>query len=540
MVRKLLKRKLKLLSRKKLKTSSHGESSLGHWAIKQLLQKQNNTFLIRYPPFTAESFSVMDSHLHHKQLLSAMVNGSVFLHSVNEKWKQMNLSKEFPVSCLPGGATINALKKNSQNSGWKGATDKSKNETPGEVRSVRSSTDPFCPPLGNGIRPWSHYKLLPLSRMRTALGKKVSLVRTHWKSIYSFDQLMCHQYYAQFTRKHSPHKAALVELKKCSAVYGKLLKKQRREIIKRAQTRETPLNYDNIPLLMVSRLDQAVQQCFAFKTITSAHHWISQGKITVNLRVIKSPSHLLKPGDCIAISQDHKMEYKTQLRALFHTLPRERKYVQSGRCISRWKTFATLYNNLRSKHTQSMGTLQGYKKNVILHTSQDKNLSLTHSRLTQNKDKKHLHPWPDRGVANFWYATGRFPIKCLDPVVAEGLPRKVRGTKIRSWLARHRWRRRGGRTFRGFTNWKSIYRRRIFVFSQWLLSQNALINDGLYYCRWKKAFIRKKSDAIKKLHKRLSLQKPLHFEISYKKLCAIFLYPPQKVVLPTAIDFKKL
>ena len=106
----------------------------------------------------------------------------------------------------------------------------------------------------------------------------------------------------------------------------------------------------DIPLLMESRLDLAVQQCFVFKTITSAHHWISQGKITVNLRIIKSPSHLLKPGDCIAISQPHKMEYKTQLRTLFNHLPRERKYVQSGNLMLRWNRWATLYNNLRSKH----------------------------------------------------------------------------------------------------------------------------------------------------------------------------------------------
>ena len=91
MVRKLLKRKLKLLSLKKLKTWSNRKSSLGHWATKQLLKKQNNTFLIRYPKKGMPR--VMDASLHHKQLLSAMVNGSVFLHSVDQEWKSGNQSQ---------------------------------------------------------------------------------------------------------------------------------------------------------------------------------------------------------------------------------------------------------------------------------------------------------------------------------------------------------------------------------------------------------------------------------------------------------------
>ena len=544
MVRKLLKRKLKLLSLKRLKTWSHKKSSLGHWAIKQLLKKQNNTFLIRYPEKgiamaqeTLKKLSGDHPHLHHKQMLSAMVSGCVFLHSVNQEWKSANQSKaktmtntfQLTKDCFTPQLLHSLDTTNTDNTqgvlGWyqKKLTvlGEKKNTNAGSIFTEKS-------------RPWPYFKLEPQAAYQDSLKPRLSgqsLVRTHWKNIYSLDQLQCHQFYPQFRRKQSAHKAKLIEVQKCSALYGKLLQRQKRKIITLAKKSNTPLNYDNIPLLMESRLDLAVQQCFIFKTITSAHHWISQGKITVNLRVIKSPSHLLKPGDCIAISQDHKTEYKTKLRAQFNVFPRERKYVQSGKLLSRWDRWATLYNSLRSKHILCAQTLEIYKKDVMPSTSE----TLPKTILT----KANAHPWPDRGIANFWYATGRSPIRCLDFVPTLRAPRKLVGRGIRSWLARHRWRKRGGRTFH-WKPWKSIYRRRIFVFSQWLLNQNALINDGLYSCRWKKAFIRKKSDWIKRKYKLLSLQKPLHFEVSYKNLCAFFLYPPQKLVLPTAIDFKKL
>ena len=541
MVRKLLKRKLKLLSLKKLKTWSNRKSSLGHWATKQLLKKQNNTFLIRYPKKGMPR--VMDASLHHKQLLSAMVNGSVFLHSVDQEWKSGNQSQLKAMTNAPEPAKTCSSPGPSHSPrttkrdvlhrvDWSAPGERhnanvsmtSNNQVKEMFPNVFTHTDhPFT-------LAWPYLKLNPQTLLVNSKNAQLpqSLVRTHWKNIYSLDQLMCHQFYAQFRRGQSAHKAKLIELHKCTAIYGKLLQRQIRKIIALAKKSHTPLNHDNIPLLMESRLDLAVQQCFVFKTIASAHHWISQGKITVNLKVVKSPSHLLKPGDCIAISQPHKMEYKTQLRTIFNHLPRERKYIQSGNLMSRWNRWATLYNNLRSKHKLCLQTLEIHKKNI---TPQETKLGVVTKNSTQ--------PWPDRGIANFWYATGRFPIRCLESLKTFRAPKKVAGRGIRSWLARHRWRRRGGRTFH-WKPWKSIYRRRIFVFSQWLLNQNALINDGLYYCRWKKAFIRKKSDWIKKKYKQLSLQKPLHFEVSYKNLCAFFLYPPQKLVLPTAVDYRKL
>ena len=562
MVRKLLKRKLKLLSLKKLKTWSHRKSSLGHWATKQLLKKQNNTFLIRYPKKGMPK--VMDASLHHKQLLSAMVSGSVFLHSVNQEWKSGNqsqlkartnekLTPELGKTCSTPRSPHTPETLTSTKTNVLHKVDLSK---PGERLNTNESMTSNNPVVvfGEGMpmhpnvfthtdRPftlaWPYFKLNPQTLLVNSKNAQMplSLVRTHWKNIYSLDQLMCHQFYAQFRRGQSAHKAKLIELHKCTALYGKLLQRQKCKIIALAKKSHTPLNYDNIPLLMESRLDLAVQQCFVFKTITSAHHWISQGKITVNLRVIKSPSHLLKPGDCIAISQPHKMEYKTQLRTLFNHLPRERKYVQSGNLMSRWNRWATLYNNLRSKHKLCLQTLEIHKKNIMPESLRETKLGVF-----TKKSFSSTQPWPDRGIANFWYATGRFPLRCLESPKTLRAPKKVAGRGIRSWLARHRWPRktlRGGRIFH-WKPWKSIYRRRIFVFSQWLLNQNVLINDGLYYCRWKKAFIRKKSDWIKKKYKQLSLQKPLHFEVSYKNLCAFFLYPPQKLVLPTAIDFKKL
>ena len=39
---------------------------------------------------------------------------------------------------------------------------------------------------------------------------------------------------------------------------------------------------------------------------------------------------------------------------------------------------------------------------------------------------------------------------------------------------------------------------------------------------------------------RVSSQKPVHLEISYKNLFAIFLYSPQRALFPAHIDFAKV
>lgn len=568
MVRKLLKRKLKILSTKKLKTSSHRKSSLAHWAIKQLLKIQKNTFLIRYPsPAVARAVSDPIRSQHHKELLNRLINGSIFLHFVNQEWSNKNnleiLLRKHPV------VAFGAQGKHSGDLYKTQTTDTSGNPQ-GDVSNASVAKNPIICSENRKQGGWPTLKLRPKT-IWDQFGKKEkqnTLVRSHWKNIYSLDQLLCHQFDAQFRRAQTAYKAKLTEVRKCNALYGKLPRKQRFRIIKLAKKNNSALNWDNIPLLMESRLGMAVKQCFVFKTIAGAHHWISQGKIMVNHKVIKSPSHLLKPGDLITIKKDSQVEYKQQMRTLFNGEPRERKFVQSGSLVSRWKRWALLFNYLRTKYyLPTRGSEIKTKAATPQYTNQCSTIfpklppvtSLKEYKVKREPDRKNgknrtggtflikninspKYPWPDKGIQCFWYATGRSPINCFTKFAFHGkfgmsvqnkFPKNFR---VHQWLARHRWPNPGRRMY----NWKSIYRRRIFVFSQWLLSQNALINDGLYYCRWKKALVRKKSDWIKRKHKLLSLQKPLHFEVSYKKLCALFLYPPQKLLLPTAIDFKKL
>ena len=549
MVRKLLKRKFKILSTKKLKTWSHRKSSLSHWAVKQLLKRQVNTFHIRYPSKGVGKgpISLYPSNLLHKQFLSKLVSGPAFLHSLSQEWNagaQPFITKPL-INHNPmdtGSAHnmhTNIIECHRKKTGTRG------------ILSHSLPTGPENSAIFPLVEPWVTYKCNPKSLWHPQEGpvgrgeKNPTLVRGHWKNIYSLDQLMCHQYDSQFRRKHSPYKAKLTEIRKCSALYGKLAKKQRLQLVKVAKKSNGASNWDNIPLYMESRLDMAVKQCFVFETLMSAHHWISQGKIMVNNRVIKSPSHLLIPGDCVAISNSNQVEYRQRMRALFHAHPLERKYVQSGNLLSRWNRWAILFNNLRTKTHQPWSFFENKMHNLR------KGLSAWKGERGQQNAKYKLsqgrigapHPWPDKGIQCFWYGTGRFNIKSSQGITlwAKNGFHMAKGQRVHRWLA-HRWlaQRRWRSTGRRIFNWKFIYRRRIFVFSQWLLRQNSLINDGLYYCRWKKAFIRKKSGWIKEKHALLSLQKPLHFEVSFKKLCALFLYPPQKLLLPTAIDFRKL
>ena len=160
---------------------------------------------------------------------------------------------------------------------------------------------------------------------------------------------------------------------------------------------------------------------------------------------------------------------------------------------------------------------------------------------------------PDLAIQNFWYSCGRIYFKWPYKKVDAGdfkttLPAPCLGeNNLLYWLRRQRWLKVRPKSFHQrfstmprFRHWKAIYRRRILVFSRWLLSASPLVRDGLYSLRWHRAFIRKKSTWIKASHRQCALQKALHFETSYKKLCAVYLYPPQRIVLPCMIDLRKV
>ena len=68
------------------------------------------------------------------------------------------------------------------------------------------------------------------------------------------------------------------------------------------------------------------------------------------------------------------------------------------------------------------------------------------------------------------------------------------------------------------------------------LRQQSRVVDGSFQHRWNKIFIKKKLIVLKRKDWQWSCIKPIHFECSYKRPTAIYLYPPQKLVWPSSIN----
>ena len=612
MARKLLKRKLKITNLKKLKTIENRFHSLADWASKQLSKKFLLSLLTPYPKNLS-----LKSALHRKQLLSQLVGS--FSHLVAAKYNLAE-SDKLKVCCSnntpsPQSKSVAAMQNSSlaypKKELQKSPGDETKvaatlashkqiaMSTPqGECQSLRQgkaldlskrgrkavpgvlmadSEKTFLPSWSKKLEApqashWPVYTLNCKSFRKARIGAET------WKSIYSLDQLMCHQYESQrqFTRRSSKLKLSLIENRKLAVLYGKLPKKQLTQLMQKANSNRP----QHKALVLESRLDVAVKRCFVFLTLRNAHHWINQGRILVNDKIITSPSYILQPGDLLAIEKESRERYKKQFLNYFYKQPKESKFLQSGAFLSRWKEWATPYNYLGSNHnSKALKSCVGGKvvkskllgKNALTQKAalpaslsgadalQIEDLSTVDksSICYPKKDRKwvresqlaatHTSPWPDRGIQVFWYSSGRESLKCLykasggqaQPRVGFFPPRQLGAHNLLHWLKRQAWLKLRLKWL-GFRHWKHVYRRRILVFSRWLLGALPLAQDGLYSLRWHRAFIRKKSAWIKASHRHLTLQKALQFEVSYKNLCAIYLYPPQRIVLPFMIDFRKV
>ena len=589
MVKSLLKRKLKIVNLKKLKTIGYRFTSLSQWAKKQLSKKQSTYLSLSYPRNL-----ILKRRLHRKQLLSQLVGNFSFsqtgtsLHDVSSavskqstvlgqqlKTKEIVVPRKAAhfnaIGDAPSGAFVSSDPcGQAVGLGLKAAqAHLSENPKPSklsldllhDIQPVLSDNVPlgakpnqiYVPGSSQPIFPSrsSKWPLYLLKRKSTKNGAKIH--SSNWKSLYSLDQLMCHQYDAQkqFVRRDSRLKSSLREKQKLRALYGKISKKQWKKWFKKNDTAHKP---SHVVTFLESRLDIALKRCFVFNTLRHAQHWINQGRILVNQKAITSPSHILQPGDVVSLGEVHKNRYKSQFLDLFYRMPKESKYIQSGRLLNHWRDWAALYNNLGQHYQKTPQRKNPFVKSTLPGARAPR----------QGLDKMRL-PWPDLAIQNFWYQSGRAIFKCLykhrdgDPTSLFLIGDKSNtnppicktlGVKnLVRWLRRKRWlmaslvqrkqARRQGLRFH-FTHWKDIYRRRILLFSRWLLSANPLIRDGLYFLRWHRGFIRKKSIWLKASHRQCALEKGLHFEVSYKKLCAIYLYPAQRILLPCLIDFRKI
>ena len=530
MVRKLLKKKLLVVNLKKLKTVKHAFTFLGNWAKKQFNAKCSGHLWAFHPKNSITSCAlqrkpvidkIINNFSHVKSSISAITWLDDTVKNAPKLWESNNLDsldklhKDIRTGPEPRYSMLTSEKRETQ-----ATVNPRKTKLDGLLGHLRHRSSPSQ--LYTSSSKWIPYKVELKSQTKT-------LTFNNWKNLYSLESLTKYQQEKTFIRRNSYHKKKLIESYKVTNLYGKFSK------ITKTLLRDKNHIASKAPILLEKRLDVALKRCFMFTTLRSAHNWISQGRIRVNGRIISTPSYLLNPGDVFSIGKEHRERFKWSLLKRYYKFPRLCKYIQSGLMLKRWKEWAFLYT-LSKKHyypyNQSFSS-DSQNQKTYLYKSNIKASSVS------------WISWPDRGIKNFWYSSGRYGFKLIHHLmrswhsdIAKYLPSGsyLKQDYLIRCLAKQRWPRMLPR----FTHWKLVYRRRINVFSQWLLRQTYLICDGLYFLRWHRAFIRKKHILLNRDHRKLALGKPLQYEVSYKNYSAIYLYPPQRILWPYAVDFRKI
>ena len=325
-------------------------------------------------------------------------------------------------------------------------------------------------------------------------------------------------------------------------------------------------------LLLESRLDVALFRASFFSSVPMARQWISHNRVIVNKRKVCAPSYQLKAGDCIEILPLSTLPLKeSQTRRIKKILPfrRSRQKLVTPSLIRDWCSFETLLAkpkdqlhpvDLKSEEIHKRGPFIERNK-ILAPFTTIKNFSLMRDHLLSVWGKSVSSQ--SSTSLQTGYANRRFANHQINPAPVEphslqagnrdSLPQKnsfFLGTnqgipplfyKSDSFLAKKRNKRKGGKipnqnrrkTRTSSTSIQNALRKGVTLFGR--LQKREL--DTLDFLNAKQALIQPRKRKQRLAGLQVSSLKPLHLEVSYRLLTAIFLYSPQKVAYPASLDF---
>ena len=317
------------------------------------------------------------------------------------------------------------------------------------------------------------------------------------KYIFSLDQLKAEFQKKQSQyRKNSHFKNVLFERKKCSLIYGSLGEKQMQKLIEQAKHFDGKFD-ENFIKIVESRLDVALYRICFFCNIFSAKQWINHGHVLVNKKVISLPGYQLKAGDVISISPEKKSLLKKNISSLIA----QKLRIRSCHYFVKINNFYTIVKNL----------VKYQNKNFSLYL-QNKNLSTNLFDEKQRMDniKNLIHFEDSRKIVVFLkkslYTVKKSIYKSKVYNSLYLLPKMYPFFSL--FVSRKTTNPKHYKLFSIFYPFLKV--RNLFTLSRPL---------------------RQKVKTLK-----ISGMKPLNIEVCYKNMVAIFLYSPQKVALPAAID----
>lgn len=360
--------------------------------------------------------------------------------------------------------------------------------------------------------------LFPLHRLVTELSKRES----------------------QYGKKEL-YKKVIQEKKKMAWIYGIKSRNSIKKLVERALALSSSENPPTKTLvtLLESRLDVALFRASFFPSISQARQWISHNKVTVNQNKIRAPGYQLKGGDCIEILPVCAPVLKEKLKErIGQILPfrGSRKKVVSPSLIENWCSFENLFS-----WKESPEKLWTKGQNLVSFPSLDHNFSQMRNHLLSmwQEDStltKRLDPFWNKGKKPFKKKhflsphQGHFDEKGLYPWI-EKTSSPTQNVYSPAFSKRNK---ESNRIVDRKSKMRNLFLQRANTFFARLKKKEANILDFL---NAKKKLVQSRHRRQKLAALQVSPMKPLHLEVSYRLMTAIFLYSPQKVAYPCSLDF---
>ena len=377
------------------------------------------------------------------------------------------------------------------------------------------------------------------------------------------------------------YKKQIQEKRKLAFIYGTMSRNSIKKLVKQARTfsstgnsptRATTLCASRgLVTLLESRLDVVLFRASFFSTIPMARQWINHSKVTVNKKKVRAPSYQLRAGDCIGIWPLSALSLKeNQRERIAKILPfrRSRKKLVTPSLMRNWCSFETFFSKEKSfkpvdlqshlKH-QRPPTFGGNKK-ILASPTAIENFSLIKNHL-QSIWEKSVHSQFSTGLQT-GRGNQRFANQQITSTSVKSHSLRVRNrdflpqstpfslslnqespplfSQSGFFPPKKRDKREGGKisdqkrrkTRTSSTLIHSALRKGVTLFGR--LRKGEL--KTLDFLNAKRALIQPRNRMQKLAGLQVSAIKPLHLEISYRLLTAIFLYSPQKVAYPGSLD----
>ena len=318
---------------------------------------------------------------------------------------------------------------------------------------------------------------------------------------------------AQFINPlYSDYKMRFLERKKLSFFYGNLSKKQLQKIINQAKNAHSR-TAEKFLALLESRLDVILYRIYFSESISASRQLIAHSNVLVNGVITRQPGFLLKPGDTISIVNSEISKTKNQII---------QKLISSGVCS--YLGDLSLKKQPRFLFTNTLKNLYFFDNYPFLPESQ--NTHTTKLLGLPYNQQQPLVPINKEAVKINWWS----------PTFHDFYKEKLRIKKTTSAALKRKESLLLKTFFLESKKFRLSPKNQKTYHSIESLEKDLQYNNLFKNLRVRKFLYKERSRKLVRQGLRLNPMKPLHLEVSYNLLTAIFLYSPQKLVFPGSID----